>query len=104
MRYIEAQVGLIMKYFKNQVPFQFKLPSSEEACILFEKLDESTKTRQDYVLITGDGGGVASGVDCFSQLGRQSGEQILNLDKSCLMPALVLHELLHTLGHTFLPV
>ena len=71
---------------------------------MFDNLDESTKPRKDYILITADGGGVGNGPDCFSQLGRQSGEQILNLDTRCLTPDLVLHELLHTLGHSFFPI
>ena len=65
---------------------------------MFEKFDESAQPSEDYVRITANGGGPG----CFSQLGRQSGEQILNLDSSCLTPALVLHELLHTLGNSFL--
>jgi hypothetical protein len=52
----------------------------------------------DYVLITADGGGIDHGNRCFSQLGKISGEQILNLDSACFEEYLILHELFHTLG------
>ena len=83
---------------KLELSFQFKRPSSELPCIVFENIDESNKTRNDFVRITADGGGIGHGPDCFSQVGRISGEQILNLGASCLTPKLVLHELLHTIG------
>ena len=73
---------------------------SGESCIVFKNLDETKMTRNDYILITADGGGKGSGPDCFSELGRSTGEQILNLGAGCLHPEddLVLHELVHALG------
>ena len=103
MNYIESTVRSISIYEPHFIffVFQFKLQSLE-SCITFENIDESQKSRNDFVLITADGGGIGNGPDCFSQLGRQSGEQILNLDSACLQTQIVLHELVHTLGCIFL--
>jgi hypothetical protein len=86
--------------YKIKHSVQFKRPSSELPCIVVENIVESNKTRNDFVRITGDGEGIGNGPDCFSQVGRITGEQILGA--SCLTPKLVLHELLHTLGQSFL--
>ena len=102
MSYIESKVGQL-EICSTILHFiiQFKLKSGE-SCITFENLGESDKTRNDYILITADGGGVGTGPDCFSHLGRKGGEQILNLDRSCLQKELVLHELVHALGNILL--
>ena len=62
-------------------------------CITFEHLKTTSQTQADYVMINEDGDR-----NCFNELGRLGGEQILNLDKDCLRNQTIVHKLLRTLG------
>lgn len=58
-------------------------------CIRFIERNHQT----DYVHITQLNG-------CFSNLGRLGGRQIISLDRDCMAPGTVLHEMIHALGYT----
>ena len=68
---------------------------SEVSCIKF--VPYNPMKHRDFITIQGSQPG------CFSQVGRQKGEQILNLqphriDRGCFRLYSIVHELMHTLG------
>ena len=78
---------------------QFKMKSSKDNCLTFEEIENSDEPPLDFLLVTADGGGLGYGAECFAEIGRKNGKQILNLGSACLHEETVLHELVHTIGN-----
>lgn len=58
------------------------------SCVKFVR----RKAHRDYIRIDNSQAG------CWSQVGREGGQQYVNLAHGCVYPGIVAHELLHTLG------
>ena len=70
------------------------------SCVAFIDLDQEIYTKADYIFFAADGGNSGkSGIGCWSFLGRQGGQQTINLgDDECFELAKVVHEVLHGLA------
>lgn len=66
-------------------------------CISFKDLAGKEKIG-DHIRIRAHGDSKNSGSGCWSYLGKQGGEQVLNLGEGCMKPGTITHELLHSLG------
>jgi len=67
-------------------------------CITFEDISEKDEKTGDHIRITAHGDSKYSGTGCWSYVGKQGGEQVINLGEGCLEWSTIEHQLLHALG------
>jgi len=85
----EADKDLIRKVTRNLM--------KTANCLKFEEITDTSST-SSFIKFTNDGDQHYDGNGCWSYVGEQGGEQVINLDPGCMHEGKVTHEIFHALG------
>lgn len=67
-------------------------------CIIFEDISDRENKTGDRIRFTAHGDNSNPGNGCWSYVGKQGGEQVVNLAEECMDWGKIAHEVLHALG------